>query len=71
MDLPGNFTSSPSNKTLDFSKLKTLSDNKSFISKMTGFALEKYKTLLEKEKMLVNQHFLFFQQCFQISFKSV
>ena len=61
------FNSLPSDKILDWSKLKALADNKLNATKELKFVLGREENILGKGENAGYQHFLLFPQCFQKS----
>ena len=55
----------PSDKFLDWSKLKELADNKINVIEILKFVLGKVENLVGKGENAGYQHFLLFLQCFQ------
>ena len=64
-DLPLFINSLPNNKTLDWSKLKAIADNKINVNGKLEFDMGRVENLVEKKENAGYQHFLLFPQCFQ------
>ena len=58
------FNTLPNNKILDVTKLKTFSDDKLNVAKMTISLFDRVENTVEKGENVGYQHFLLFPQCF-------
>ena len=63
--LPGYISSLPTDKILDWSKLKAFADNKINVNEKLKFALGMVENTVRKGENAGDQHFLLFPQCFQ------
>ena len=59
------FNCLPSNKVLDWSKLKAFADEKINVTKELKFVSGKEENMVRKGENAGYQHFLLFPQCFQ------